>query len=52
MIADRLSSAGLIIATASGPLFDDAPRQPACGARRVYRNILRACRAQLDARHG
>lgn len=52
MVADRCSTRGLIIATASGPLWDDAPTLPAEGARRVYRNVLRACRAQLEKRHG
>lgn len=51
LVADRRSTAGLIIATASGPLGDDAPHSAAHGARRLYRNILRACRAQRETRH-
>ena len=51
MVADHKTRCGLIIATASGPLFDDRPDAPASGARRVYRNILRACRAHHEARH-
>ncbi len=51
LIADRRSTAGLIIATASGPLGDDAPDAAAHGARRLYRNILRACRAHREAIH-
>ena len=51
VVADRRSTAGLIIATASGPLSDDAPHNPADGTRRLYRNILRACRAHGEAQH-
>lgn len=51
VIGDRLSTPGLIIATASGPLWDAAPRTPADGARRVYRNMLRACRTHLEMPH-
>ena len=48
LVADRRSTGGLIIATASGPLSDDTPQAPAHGARRLYRNILRACRDHRD----
>lgn len=51
LVADRRSTPGLIIATASGPLGDDAPDGAAHGARRLYRNILRACRAHHEAHH-
>jgi len=53
MVADRDTRAGLVIATASGPLSDDNPdAADDQGARRLYRNILRACRAHHEARHG
>jgi hypothetical protein len=50
MVADQRRHAGLVIATASGPLFDDQGGTTASGARRVYRNILRACRDHHEAR--
>jgi hypothetical protein len=52
MVAEQRRHAGLVIATASGPLFDDQGGTAARGARRVYRNILRACRNHHEARNG
>jgi hypothetical protein len=52
MVAEQRRHAGLVIATASGPLFDDQGGTAARGARRVYRNVLRACRNHHEARNG
>lgn len=51
MIADQRTTRGLIIATASGPLWDEAPTRAASGPRRLYRNVLRACQRHLETRH-
>ncbi|MGH8597449.1 MAG: hypothetical protein ACREXT_12395 [Gammaproteobacteria bacterium] len=51
LIADRRSTKGLIIATASGPLGDPDPSSPAQGTCLLYRNILRAARTHLEAVH-
>lgn len=51
MIADQRTTPGLIIATASGPVWDEAPTRAASGVRHLYRNILRACQRHLETRH-
>lgn len=48
MVADRRSTPGLVIATASGPLGDPDPDKPADGPRLLYRNMLRAARDHLE----
>lgn len=54
MVADTRSTAGLIVATASGPLGDAAPDQPlpADGGdpTRLYRNLLNVVRQRKESR--
>lgn len=52
MVADRRSTPGLIVATASGPLYDSGPESLGHGPRLLYRNILRAAGAHLETGHG
>lgn len=51
MVADDVSSRGLIVATASGPLGDADPTAPSCGTARLYRNIIRAAIARQEQCH-
>lgn len=49
LIADHTSSAGLVIATASGPVGDLDPSAQASATQQLYRNCLRAAVAQSQA---
>ncbi|WP_293373940.1 hypothetical protein [Nevskia sp.] len=51
MVADMQSTAGLIVATASGPLGDGAPDQPVGDSddlSRIYRNLLNVVRQRKE----
>ena len=52
LVADTRSTAGLIIATASGPLGErDAAADDDAGLLRLYRNIIRAAAARKEIAH-
>lgn len=51
MVADQRSTPGLIVATASGPLGDQAPSEPSDGLAGLYRNCVAAVAARKERQH-